>query len=184
SFWRRALFRAFASVYFRRSCSTGEGSFEAYVSPGSSLRFLDPRQSLVDPVHERFIRDWVDPDAVVWDIGGNLGLFALPSALKAKRGRVVTFEPDAELAANLLRSARLPRNRGLDVSVLCLAVSDSDGVAAFQISRFSRAMNKLEAAGRWHQEQVVAAETRQVVTMRIDSLAQTLPPPDVLKIDV
>ena len=42
----------------------------------SNLKFLDPRVSLVDRVHQRFIRDWVEPDAVVWDVGSNLGLFA------------------------------------------------------------------------------------------------------------
>jgi FkbM family methyltransferase len=87
--------------------------------------------SLVGRVHQRFIRDWVEPDAVVWDVGSNLGLFALPAALKAARGRVYAFEPDVDLAGNLLRSLRLNQNKDLDVSVLCVAVSDVDGTATF-----------------------------------------------------
>ena len=55
-FWRRALYRVFASRYVRRKCRTDDGVFEAYVSPSSSLKFLDPRMSLVDRVHQRFIR--------------------------------------------------------------------------------------------------------------------------------
>jgi hypothetical protein len=95
-FWRRALFTV-ASGYFRRRCRTDDGVFEAYVSPSSSLKVLDPRMSLVDRIHRRFIRDWITPDGVVWDVGGNLGLFALPAALKAINGQVYAFEPDVDL---------------------------------------------------------------------------------------
>jgi FkbM family methyltransferase len=176
--------RLFASTYVRRKCRTDDGVFAAYVSPGSSLRFLDLRMSLVDRVHQRFIRDWIEPDAIVWDIGSNLGLFALPAALKANRGRVFAFEPDVDLAANLLRSLRLNRNKDFHVSVLCVAVSNVDATAHFQISKFSRAMSKLEAAGKWNDKKVISEERRSVVTMRIDSLAETLTAPTVIKIDV
>jgi FkbM family methyltransferase len=121
---------------------------------------------------------------IVWDVGSNVGLFAFPAALKASNGRVYTFEPDVDLARNLLRSMMLPHNRKLDVSVLCLAVSNADGTANFEISKFSRAMNKLEGVGDWHRNQVVVGQRRLVPTMRIDTLAKTLPPPTVLKIDV
>jgi FkbM family methyltransferase len=182
--WKRALYRAFASTYFRRTCRTGDGTFAAFVSPGSMLKVLDFRQPLVDPAHQRFIRNWVKPDAVVWDIGGNLGLFALPAALKASSGQVYVVEPDVELAANLCRSLRLRQNKKLNVSVLCLAVSDSTGVASFQVAKFSRAMNKLEAAGRWHDDSVIADEVRPVAVMTVDVLAKTLRPPTAIKIDV
>jgi FkbM family methyltransferase len=182
--WRRGLFRVFASTYFCRKGQTDDGVFDAYVSPGSSLRFLDPRISLVEQVHRRFIRDWVAADSVVWDIGSNHGLFAMPAALKAARGRVYAFEPDVDLASNLLRSLRRSRNRHLPIEVFCVAVSDGEGTAAFQISRFSRAMNKLEAVGNWHDSQVATGERRSVVTTRIDTLANNLVPPTVIKIDV
>jgi len=183
-YWRRALFRLFSSIYFRRKCRTDYGVFEAYVSPGSSLKFLDLRMSLVDRVHQRFIRDWIEPDAIVWDIGSHHGLFALPAALKTKSGHVFAFEPDVDLAANLLRSLRLKRNKDLSVSVLCVAISNVDATAYFQISKYSRAMSKLEAAGKWNDGKVISEERRSVVTMRIDSLSETLGPPTVIKIDV
>jgi FkbM family methyltransferase len=138
----------------------------------------------VERVHERFIREWVKSDATVWDIGSNLGLFALPAALKAKTGLVYAFEPDLELAECLFRSLRLHQNEKLSISVLCVAISNVDGIANFQISKFSRAMNKLEAAGKWHENQVVTKELRLVPTMRIDTLAKALARPNVLKIDV
>lgn len=182
SLWRRTLFRTFESIYFRRRLKTADGSCELYLSAGSSLRVLDPRGVKVEKPHENFIRDWVTPDTVLWDIGTNLGLFAFPAALKARRGRVYAFEPDIELAANLVRSQRL--NRELPLSVLCAAVSDSDGTASFQISRFGRAINKLEDAGKWHEDEMSVAELRPVPTLRIDTLAQTIHPPSVMKIDV
>jgi FkbM family methyltransferase len=184
SFWRRTLLRSFSSIYIRRRCVTAEGAFEAYVSGGSSLKVLDPRGLAVEAVHRRFINKWVQQDSVVWDVGANLGLFAFPAALKASRGCVYAFEPDVDLAANLLRSLRLPRNRGINISPVCLAVSNVDGAANFQISRYSRAMSKLEAAGKWHDQQVSVLETRTVATMSIDTLQKSLAPPSVIKIDV
>jgi FkbM family methyltransferase len=183
-FWRRMLFDAFATTYFRRKLETEHGVVEAYVSPGSSLKVLSPKALKIDPAHDRFIQDWISSDAVVWDIGANVGLFALPAASKAKNGLVYAFEPDVDLNTNLLRSLRLPRNSHLQVSLFSVALSDVDGTANFQISKFSRAMNKLEAAGTWHDDQVVPRELGSVITMRIDTLAQTLRPPTAMKIDV
>ena len=183
-FYRRALYRFFESRYFRRTASTDDGVFQAYVSPSSSLSVLDVRRSLVDPVHERFIREWIEADAIVWDIGANLGLFALPAALKVRSGCVYAFEPDLELACNLIRSLRLNQNRNLKLSVMGVAISNEDAAAAFQISKFSRALNKLESVGKWREAFVVSQETRSVPTMRIDTLARSLAAPTVLKIDV
>jgi FkbM family methyltransferase len=183
-FYRRALYRFFESRYFRRTARTDDGVFQAYVSPSSSLSVIDVRKSLVDPIHERFIREWVDADAVVWDIGANLGLFALPAALKVRSGRVYAFEPDLELACNLIRSLRLRQNRNFKLSVMSVAISNEDAAAAFQISKFSRALNKLESVGKWRETFVVPEQTRSVPTMRIDTLARSLAAPTVLKIDV
>jgi FkbM family methyltransferase len=183
-FYRRALYRFFESRYFRRTARTDDGVFQAYVSPSSSLSVLDVRKPLVDPVHERFIREWVEADAIVWDIGANLGLFALPAALKLRSGRVYAFEPDLELACSLMRSLRLGKNRNLKLSVMSIAISNEDATAAFQISKFSRALNKLESVGKWRETFVVPEETRPVPTMRIDTLARSLAAPTVLKIDV
>jgi len=182
--WRRAAFRWLGATYIRRRGATEDGVFEAYVSAGCSLKVLDPRGLPIDAVHRRFIRDWIAPDAVVWDIGTNLGLFAFPAALKVRLGRVYAFEPDVDLAANLARGLRLPRNRGLLITPLCLAVSDADGTATFEVSKFSRAMNRLAGVGGWNDASIVAQERRSVPTLRIDTLATSLEPPSVIKIDV
>lgn len=182
--WRRLALRALAATYVRRRIKTADGTCQVYVSGGSSLKVLDPRGLAVDAPHARFIRDWVAPDGVVWDIGCNLGLFAFPAALRARAGVVYGFEADVELAARLLQSRRLPANAGLHVDIFCLAVSDSDGTATFQISRFSRAMNRLAGVGSWNDKKISAVETRTVGTLRIDTLIQSLRPPTAIKIDV
>lgn len=183
SIWRRVLSVALSPIYFRRRFRTNEGAFDAFVSAGSGLRFLLPNLQ-IDHVHQRFIRDWVRPHDVVWDVGMNLGLFAIPASLKTKHGKVYGFEPDVELAANVLRSLRSTQNAGLNLSVISAALSDADGLATFQISKFSRALNKLSTAGAWHEDQVATAETRSVVTLKVDTLSRLLDPPQAMKIDV
>ena len=182
SLLRRLLFRVFAHRYFRRRGETADGQFEAYVSPGSSLHFLDWRRPIVDAVHAAFIERWVFSGAVVWDAGANIGLFALPAALKASR--VYAFEPNAEVAGWLKRSLHLPSNRALKIEIVAAALSEADGHEQFQISKFSTALSKLQNVGSWNDGAVVADEVKTVPTMTIDTLARSLLPPDVLKIDV
>jgi FkbM family methyltransferase len=184
AFWRRAFLRAFSSTYFQRRVKTTEGDFDAYVSPNSGLRVLSVRGVTIDPVHQRFIHDWIDVDGTVWDIGCNLGLFAFAAALKASKGRVYGFEPDFELATNLIRSLRLPRNKNSQVSIFPTAISNTDGIANFQVSKFSRALNKLEGVAKWSDKHVATAELRPVITMRVDTLSRSLCPPSAMKIDV
>ncbi len=168
--WRRAAFRWLGAAYVRRRGTTADGAFDAHVSAGSSLKVLDPRGLRIDPIHRRFIRDWIAPDAVVWDIGANLGLFAFPAALKARAGRVYAFEPDVDLAVNLARGLRLARNRGLPLTALCLAAADADGTATFEVSKFSRAMNRLAGVGAWNDLSIATQERRIVATLCIDTL--------------
>jgi FkbM family methyltransferase len=173
--------RLFSGRYFRRSSLTPWGRFEVYVSPSHYLGVINPRRSLLHKTHARFIERWVGPSDVVWDIGANMGLFALPAALKANR--VYAFEPDVEAAHYLLRSLTLGANRKRNnLSVVCLAISDNDGIAELEISKYSRAMNKLRGVGYWNTIEVEAL--RSVPKFKIDTLLRMLRPPDVIKIDV
>ena len=182
--WRRFAYRMMANSFFVRTVRTADGAFDTYVSGGSQLSVLDPRGVKIDHVHARFIAKWVKPDSVVWDVGGNMGLFAFPAALKASRGRVYTVEPDVELACNLVKSLRRKRNAGLPVTVLPFALSNVDGSASFLIASHGRSMNKLDGVGAWHDNLFVASETRTVAVVRIDTIAKNFRPPDIVKIDV
>ena len=88
---------AISSAVFPLPGAHGGRQFDAYVSPGCQLNVLDPRGVPVDPVHSRFIARWVKSDSVVWDVGGNIGLFAIPAALKSRQSQVNSFEPDFDL---------------------------------------------------------------------------------------
>ena len=182
--WRRAIYRAFAGRYWPRRGTTAHGRFDVYVSAGAQISVLSPRGVPVDPVHTRFIDRWVEPSSVVWDVGGNMGLFAFPAALKASAGEVYVFEPDVELANWLLRSSRLKINRRLPVTLMPFALSDQDNVASFLIAGHGTSMNKLEGCGPWHDDLFVTREKRMVPTFRIDSIARRLKRPDIIKIDV
>lgn len=182
--WRRFLYRFFANSYFRRKVTTPDGACAVYVSPGAQLNVLRPSGVRVDPVHTRFIARWVKEDSVVWDVRGNIGLFSFPVALKARRGQVYAFEPDITLAYNLLRSKRLAVNQGLPITLMPFALSNTDDIAEFLIAAYGNSMNKLAGVGAWHDNLFVASEKRTVVTLRIDSIARHLRPPDVIKIDV
>lgn len=181
--WRRTASRLFANHFFVRRGRTKNGSFDTYVSAGAQLSVLSPRLP-IDPSHERFIETWVKKDSVVWDIGGNMGLFAFPAALKAREGQVYVFEPDVELAANLVRSTRRKHNAGLNITVVPCAAADTDGPCRFLISAYGRSMNKLAGVGAWHDGIFRSSEERMVTTMRIDTAIAVLKPPSVIKIDV
>lgn len=113
-----------------------------------------------------------------------MGLFAFPAALRARNGQVYGFEPDIDLARQVTRSLRRPRNRDLHLSIFSFALSDTDGAFEFLIARYGRSMNKLEGSGPWHDDLFVPSEKRWVATLRMDTMTKFLRPPDVIKIDV
>jgi FkbM family methyltransferase len=149
------------------------------LSPGAQLAVLK-REVRVDPAHAWFIQNFINSESVVWDIGGNIGMFAFPAALRARS--VIAFEPDVDLCSNLLRSISM--NPKLDVLAIPVAVSDQDAFAQFLIARQGRSMNKLEGMSPWHSATFETASRRIVPTYKVDTLVRFFPPPTVIKIDV
>lgn len=81
---------------------------------------------------------WIDnvvqPGDCVWDIGANVGLYALYTAMRVgDDGRVVAFEPGADNYAALCRNVAL---NGLDevVHAYCVALSDETRAAALYMT--------------------------------------------------
>jgi FkbM family methyltransferase len=166
---RRRLPRPFAAA---RICASTEGG----------LRYLRPNMAKVDPVLIGLVRELVRPGDVVWDIGANLGLFTFAAAVAAgPTGRVLAVEPDPLLVTMLNRSAELNGGHAR-VDVLATAVSDILGIERFHIARRNRATSHLDGFGS---NQTGGTRTVQVVTtVTLDWLAERLPPPSVVKIDV
>lgn len=151
-----------------------------YISPECGLSYwvgLRASEKLLENAAET-----VKPGSVVWDVGANMGLFSFASAgLSGPTGRVYAFEPDATLVTLLRRSARL-NPQAAPVEVIPCAVSDAVSLARFNIAVRSRASNSLAGFGATQTGGI--RETQTVLTVSLDWMAERIPPPDVLKIDV
>ena len=159
------------------------GGCRFYLTPEAGLRYWIPSRGIkADDTLLRNAAETVKPGSVVWDVGANMGLFSFSAAgLAGANGRVFAFEPDAVMAKLLRRSARL-NPQAAPVEVIPCAVAEDLALAHFQIAERSRASNALEGFGL---RQIGGVrEMQTVMTVSLDWLAERLPPPDVLKIDV
>jgi len=159
------------------------GGCSLYLTPEAGLRYWIPSWGI--KANETLLKsaaENIKPGSVVWDVGANMGLFSFAAAgLAGANGRVYAFEPDAVMAGLMRRSARL-NPQAAPVEVIPCAVAQDLSLARFEIARRSRASNALE--GFQLSEGGGVREVEAVITVPIDWLAERLPPPDVLKIDV
>jgi FkbM family methyltransferase len=120
------------------------------------------------------------PGDTFYDIGANVGFFTVIGAkLVGASGRVYAFEPVRENVAIIQRNIKL--NNFHNVTVLEKAVSSSTGQGELLLAEYAGGHTLLTAG--------TPPDVRGV--MRVDLVAiddlvaqQTLPPPDVVKIDV
>lgn len=160
------------------------GSRKLAVSPDAALQYLKldwtAGSSDLLAAADRFVA----PGNRVWDIGGNVGVFAFAAAHKARpNGEVVAVEPDPFLAGLLQTSAGFAGNHDVNVHVLCAAVSDTVGIARFMVAARGRASNSLEQVG--HRSQAGGSRyVQHVPTITLDGLLDHFAAPDFLKIDV
>lgn len=152
------------------------------VSPDASLGFWKPSLNcdLLD-----FAREFVQEGMVVWDVGANVGMFTIAAAQRAGHsGKVVAVEADMWLANLLRKSAASQPASSARIQVLPVAVSDSMGIASFNIANRSRASNFLNVSTGSTQTGGIR-ETVSVITVTLDwLLEQGGTAPHVLKIDV
>lgn len=168
---------------FRRHLPAEFGGAPIRVSPGAGLRYLFRPMSAIDAPLFELIRGFVRRGQTVWDVGANLGLFAFAAAHRAgSSGCVIALEPDAWLLQLLRRSETLQPESSAPVQIVPAAVASSCGLRTFNIARRSRATNFLSGYGSTQTGGV--SERHTVVTVTLDWLAQRLPRPDLIKIDV
>jgi FkbM family methyltransferase len=179
---RRTVSLATRGRTFQRRLPAEFGGGAFLASTDGGLKFLNPDAGTIDPLLTGFARTYIEPGHNVWDVGANVGLFTAAAAgLAGKTGMVLAIEPDQWLHANLVKTARLNR-RVAPIHPLPVAISSRSGISAFVIANQSRARNALQAYERPGMEGV--RELRHVACTTLDSLLESFPPPNVVKIDV
>lgn len=182
------MFRSWAErmsrgVVLKRRLPRELHSRPIFVSPDSALRFWRYDLEAVDPELLRMASQMVNPGDVVWDIGANVGLFAFAAAVRAgTEGQVLAVEPDPWLSDLLRRSARLRNSDEAPVHVLPVAISDSLAVANLNIAARGRSANYISGFGTT--QTGGKRDLLPAISVTLDWLLKSFPPPTVLKIDV
>lgn len=180
---RRLLHRLSRGLVFQRALRADGVVVPLYVAPEAQLKYLKLGLQAEDRELMRMARRHVTEKSVVWDVGANVGVFSFASAVRAGKGTVVAIEADIWLAGLLNRTRRLPAYADRDVRIIPTAVADRCGVMSFLIAEGGRASNALEAAGG--RSQMGGARMRlQVPTLTLDTLLESQPSPDFVKIDI
>jgi FkbM family methyltransferase len=131
------------------------------------------------------LRVWVTAAraaTTILDVGANAGLYALAAGASAPRAAIFAFEPVARIRAKLEANAALNDFR---ITVIAAAASDRDGEGAMLDTGEAHELSAtLDPTGA-----VLAGKRAHVVSVpvvRLDTLIAngTLPPPDLIKIDV
>ncbi|MGO8757078.1 MAG: FkbM family methyltransferase [Terracidiphilus sp.] len=158
------------------------GACRMFVTPEAGLAYWFPKSAIRRESLLRNAAETIKRGNVVWDAGANMGLFSLAAAgLSGPAGRVFAFEPDTDMVKLIRRSARLNPDAA-PVEVVPCAISDTNSLARFNIANNNRAASFLEGFGTGLTGG--AREVQTVLTVSLDWLAERIPPPDVLKIDV
>jgi FkbM family methyltransferase len=123
----------------------------------------------------RALRRALPPDAVVLDIGANIGAFSLAFAALCPAGTVHAFEPGGLSHGYLARN--VAANGPVDVRPHRLALSDRTGELTFHCDAADPGAAHLAAAGE-------GGETVPVTTLDAWAAGAGLPRVDLVKLDV
>jgi FkbM family methyltransferase len=168
------------SFVFRKRLPKQLGSGAIYVSPRADMRVLYPGWNKCAGDLLIVAKQNVKPGAVVWDIGGNLGIFSVFAASQAgATGRVYALEPDPYYATLIARTAARLGHTFAPLQILCAAASDKIGITWFSISAQGHARSSLTLLGRNKD-----GLQRPTVTITLDMLLAEWAHPDVVKVDV
>jgi len=136
----------------------------------------------VEPALDREIPGLLRPGQVVYDLGANIGYYALSTArLVGPEGRVFAFEPDPE-NARLLEDAIIA-NGLTNVTVVRAAAWSSTGEVTFE--RADATQSSTRGVGKVVEGTAAGAnETVVVPAVALDDFVQEHPAPHFIKSDV
>lgn len=174
-----AYTRLLAIIYREETLtvSAGDASAELYTEQPPEVVSIMHTLEKEGTVLERFV-DALDEDAVVWDVGANLGVYATLAADVADE--VVAVEPVPATAERC--AANLSRNGVDDPTVVYGALADQTGHVTLALERAELGTQ----TPTLDEQQVDRRDELTVPTIQGDALVTEhyLPAPDVLKIDV
>lgn len=183
--YRRANTRSLVSEYLAQivTVETEAGPLRFF---GPSARSLNDPGELhtAEPETIAWIHD-LPAGAVLWDIGANVGTYALYAA-KTRNVRVLAFEPSAATYAVLVRNVEI---NGLAESVdpYCLAFDDHTHLDRLFMAH-TEAGHSMHAFGQAHtvQGEMDAVFRQSVPGFAIDDFIRIFEPPlpDHIKLDV
>ncbi len=177
-YWAERLSRGRS---FWRRLPSEFGSAPLKVSPDAALKFLKPGRGGFDPMLLRLCDEQVREGQVVWDVGANIGIFALAAAQRG--ARVLAIEPDPWLFSLLSATRQHAKNKHLKLEPLCSAIAAEPGTARLAIAERGRASNFLESfAGRADAGGI--RSTCLVPVLTLDLLLHGRQPPALVKVDV
>jgi FkbM family methyltransferase len=184
--WRRAntRVRVANALLPRHEIATRYGLVRFVTTHPEALQF--PRE-LADREPETIA--WIDGFAApctFWDVGANVGTYALYAALRPDVS-VLAFEPAAASYAALCRN--IEANRCDDrIEALCIALSDRTRLGSLNMSATNagNSFNSFESAQDCFGRPLNIAFRQSTIGFTIDDFRQFFdqPPPNYLKIDV
>lgn len=178
AFIRSLAERLARNVVFKTRLPKRFGRRTIWLSPGNHLAVLKPGDGKFVADLLNFAERFVNQGDVVWDIGANMGLFALPAATRASH--TIAFEPDPFNVRLIHRT--MAENPDLRLDALAVAVSDDLAVARFNIPIRGRSANGLAHAALSTQTGGVRQQF-SVMTVTVDWLLAHFPAPDFVKCD-
>ena len=168
----------------KRVIRVGEKRIPLFVSPDAQLKYLKPGEKAFDrdliDIAERYLRS----DSNVWDIGANVGVFTFAAASIASEGSVISVEADIWLADILRRTSRFKEYSSSRVCIIPVAVSQKNSIASFVVAARGRASNALEETAYSRSQMGGHREKQFVPTLTMDTLLESFPAPDFIKIDI
>ncbi len=175
---RRLAERVSRNISFPSRLPKRFGRRKIYLSPANQLSVWKPGAAKFQTYLLDFADRFVGPETVVWDIGANMGMFALPAAHRAKFTLAIEPDPFNQLLLHKTRAA----NSDLALEVLPVAVSKQIGVSRFIIPERGRSANSLLETS-FGTQIGGARQYLSVMTVTADWILDHFPAPDFVKID-
>lgn len=151
-------------------------------TPAGSFRCYEPLNRHGDDEMLAELAACCGPTDVLYDLGANIGIYALAIAHGEPDRRVVAVEPSPRAVDRLRANLRANGAVADRIDVRACGVGDEAGDRRFYVSTYPELSGfDRESATRW------GATVDRAVTVpmrRVDDLVAELPTPDVIKIDV